>query len=129
MLKGIISAVSAAGLLAAASPALAQSNEITVGVTISATGPAAALGIPIKNTIELLPAEIGGVKVKVIQLDDAGDPTTATTNARRLITESKIDVLIGSSTTPPTPWSAACSPVVIDAGRALLFWRPTVLNT
>jgi branched-chain amino acid transport system substrate-binding protein len=102
MLKGMISAVSAAVLLAAASPALAQSNEITVGVTISATGPAAALGIPIKNTIELLPTEIGGMKVKVIQLDDAGDPTTATTNARRLITESKIDVLIGSSTTPPT---------------------------
>ncbi len=102
MLKGMISAASAAVLLAAASPALAQSNEITVGVTISATGPAAALGIPIKNTIELLPTEIGGMKVKVIQLDDAGDSTTATTNARRLITESKIDVLIGSSTTPPT---------------------------
>jgi branched-chain amino acid transport system substrate-binding protein len=98
----MISAASAAVLLAAASPALAQSNEITVGVTISATGPAAALGIPIKNTIELLPTEIGGMKVKVIQLDDAGDSTTATTNARRLITESKIDVLIGSSTTPPT---------------------------
>jgi branched-chain amino acid transport system substrate-binding protein len=102
MLKGIISAASAAVLLAATTPALAQSNEITVGVTISATGPAAALGIPIKNTIELLPAELGGTKVKVIQLDDAGDPTTATTNARRLITESKVDVLIGSSTTPPT---------------------------
>jgi branched-chain amino acid transport system substrate-binding protein len=102
MLKGMISAATAAILLAAASPALAQSSEITVGVTISATGPAAALGIPIKNTIELLPTEIGGTKVKVIQLDDAGDPTTATTNARRLITESKIDVLIGSSTTPPT---------------------------
>ena len=102
MLKGMISAASAAVLLAAASPALAQSSEIMVGVTISATGPAAALGIPIKNTIELLPTEIGGVKVKVIQLDDAGDPTTATTNARRLITESKVDVLVGSSTTPPT---------------------------
>ena len=102
MLKAIVSAASVAVLLATAAPALAQTNEIAVGVTISATGPAAALGIPIKNTIELLPTEIGGVKVKVIQLDDAGDSTTATTNARRLITESKVDVLIGSSTTPPT---------------------------
>jgi branched-chain amino acid transport system substrate-binding protein len=59
MRKGLISAASAAVLLAAASPALAQTNEIVVGVTISATGPAAALGIPIKNTIELLPTEIG----------------------------------------------------------------------
>ena len=100
MRQGLFSAAAAAVLLATAAPALAQ--EITVGVTISATGPAAALGIPIKNTIELLPTEIGGVKVKVIQLDDAGDPTAATTNARRLITESKVDVLIGSSTTPPT---------------------------
>ncbi len=100
MRQGLIFAASAAVLLAAGSPALAQ--ELTVGVTISATGPAAALGIPIKNTIELLPTEIGGVKVKIIQLDDAGDSTTATTNARRLITKSKVDVLIGSSTTPPT---------------------------
>ena len=84
MLK-TMSAVSAAVLLATAAPALAQ--EINVGVTISATGPAAALGIPIKNTIELLPKEIGGVKVNVIQLDDAGDATAATTNARRLVTE------------------------------------------
>ena len=90
----------AAVLLTAASPAVAQ--DITVGVTISATGPAAALGIPIKNTIELLPKEIGGTNVKIIQLDDAGDSTAATTNARRLITESRVDVLIGSSTTPPT---------------------------
>jgi branched-chain amino acid transport system substrate-binding protein len=102
MLKGTILAASAAALLAAAAPAFAQSNEITVGVTISATGPAAALGIPIKNVIELLPGEIAGVKLKIVQLDDAGDSTTATNNARRLITESKIDVLIGSSTTPPT---------------------------
>lgn len=102
MRQGLISAAAAAVLLATAAPALAQTNEITVGVTLSATGPAAALGIPIKNTIELLPTEIGGVKVKVIQLDDAGDPTAATTNARRLITESKVDILVGSSTTPPT---------------------------
>ncbi|MDQ8728603.1 ABC transporter substrate-binding protein [Bradyrhizobium sp. LHD-71] len=104
---------SATAVLAAATPAKAQSNELTVGVTISATGPAAALGIPIKNTIDFLPAEIGGAKVKVIQLDDAGDPTTATTNARRLITESKVDVLIGSSTTPPT---IAVSTVANEAG-------------
>ena len=100
MREGLVLAASAAILLAAGTPASAQ--EMVVGVTISATGPAAALGIPIKNTIELLPTEIGGVKVKVIQLDDAGDSTAATTNARRLITESKVDVLIGSSTTPPT---------------------------
>jgi branched-chain amino acid transport system substrate-binding protein len=76
--------------------------EIKVGVTIAATGPAAALGVPAKNTFALWPAEIGGEKVTLIVLDDAGDPNQATTNARRLITEDKVDAIIGSSTTPPT---------------------------
>jgi branched-chain amino acid transport system substrate-binding protein len=88
------------GLTALTAPAVAQ--ELVVGITISTTGPAAALGIPERNVVEFAPAEIGGVKIKTVLLDDAGDPTTATTNARRLLTESKADILIGSSTTPPT---------------------------
>ena len=74
--------------------------DITVGVTVSATGPAASLGIPEKNTIALMPTTIGGQKVNYIVLDDASDTTTAVTNARKLITESKVDVLLGSTTTP-----------------------------
>lgn len=80
--------------------ALAQ--DLTIGMTLAVTGPAAALGVPQKNTLALLPETIGGLKVKYIQLDDAGDPTNATTNARRLISEDKVDVILGSSTTPPT---------------------------
>ena len=34
--------------------------QVKIGVTLSATGPAASLGIPEKNTIALLPKEIGG---------------------------------------------------------------------
>lgn len=74
--------------------------DINVGVTLSATGPAASLGIPEKNTIALLPQTIGGQKVNYIVLDDASDTTTAVANARRLITENKVDVLLGSTTTP-----------------------------
>ena len=99
------------GLTALTAPALAQ--DITVGITISTTGPAAALGIPERNVVEFVPTEIGGVKIKTVVLDDAGDPTTATTNARRLLTESKADILIGSSTTPP---SIAISTVANEAG-------------
>lgn len=79
----------------------AQASEVTIGITISITGPAAALGIPIRNSVELAPTEIGGVKIRPIVLDDAGDPTAATTNARRFATQDKVDVLMGSSTTPP----------------------------
>jgi len=74
--------------------------DINVGVTLSATGPAASLGIPEKNTIELLPKTIAGQKVNYIVLDDASDTTTAVKNIRKLILENKVDVVIGSSTTP-----------------------------
>lgn len=74
--------------------------DINVGVSVSATGPAASLGIPEKNTIALLPTSIGGQKVNYFVLDDATDPTAATKNIKKLISENKVDVVIGSSTTP-----------------------------
>ena len=93
-----LGAVGAIGLMAA-TPALA---EIKIGITITTTGPAAALGIPEKNMIELWPKEIAGEKVTIIMLDDAGDPSQATTNARRFVTDDKVDIIMGSSTTPPS---------------------------
>ncbi len=90
-------AAAAAVLAATAAPALA---DINVGVTLSATGPAASLGIPEKNTISLMPAMIAGQKVNYIVLDDASDTTNAVANTRRLITENKVDVVLGSTTTP-----------------------------
>ncbi len=74
--------------------------DVNVGVTVSSTGPAASLGIPERNTIALLPKTIGGQKINYIVLDDASDTTGAVTNTRKLITEHKVDVVVGSSTTP-----------------------------
>ena len=74
--------------------------DLNVGVTLSATGPAASLGIPEKNTIDLLPKTIAGQTVNYIVLDDASDTTTAVKNARKLISENRVDVIIGSTTTP-----------------------------
>jgi branched-chain amino acid transport system substrate-binding protein len=74
--------------------------EINVGVTLSATGPAASLGIPEKNTFELLPKTIAGEKINWIVLDDASDTTRAVTNTRKLIAEDKVDVIVGSTITP-----------------------------
>ena len=89
LLATLLSAI-AAGALA----------DINVGVTLSATGPAASLGIPEKNTIDLLPKTIAGQKVNYLVLDDASDTTTAVRNAKKLISESKVDLIIGSTTTP-----------------------------
>ena len=74
--------------------------DINVGVVVSATGPAASLGIPEKNTFALMPTSIGGEKVNYIILDDATDTTTAVKNTRKHLTENKVDVIVGSSITP-----------------------------
>ena len=87
-------------LLTALALASVAHADINVGVTVSATGPAASLGIPEKNTIALMPATIAGQKINYIVLDDASDTTAAVTNARKLINEYKVDVLLGSTTTP-----------------------------
>jgi branched-chain amino acid transport system substrate-binding protein len=113
MKKLRLSAAIVAALALPASAATAQTNEITIGISICTTGPAAALGIPERNALEFVPKEIGGVPLKVIVLDDGGDPTNATTNARRFVTESKADIIMGSSTTPPT---IAVSNVANEAG-------------
>src|SRR6266699_4676932 len=114
MKKALLSA--AALLLTVAlpgAPALAETSEITIGITLTTTGPAAALGIPERNALDFVAKEIGGVPLKVIVLDDGGDPTNATTNARRFVTESKADIIMGSSTTPST---VAVSTVANEAG-------------
>ncbi|HTZ00049.1 MAG TPA: ABC transporter substrate-binding protein [Rhodocyclaceae bacterium] len=74
--------------------------DINVGVTLSATGPAASLGIPEKNTFALVPTTIAGQKVNYIILDDASDTTSAVKNARKLVSEHNVDVIVGSTTSP-----------------------------
>src|SRR5436305_1096617 len=113
MKKLLLSAAALVALALPGSPAFAQSNEIVIGITVTTTGPAAALGIPERNSLEFVAKEIAGVPLKVIVLDDGGDPTTATTNARRFVTESKADVIMGSALTPPT---IAVSNVANEAG-------------
>lgn len=90
----VVAAVTAVGL------ASATAQDIKVGVTLSATGPAASLGIPERNTFQLAPETIGGRKVQWIVLDDASDTTAAVKNTRKLIGEDKVDVVIGSTVTP-----------------------------
>ena len=103
-----------AALLAASGAALA---DITVGVTVSATGPAASLGIPEKNTVALMPTTIAGQKVNYIVLDDASDTTTSVANTRKFITENKVDIVIGSTVTPN---SLAMIDAVSESGTPMI---------
>lgn len=76
--------------------------DIKVGVVVSASGPGSALGGPQMRAIAALPKEVGGEKIVYIALDDESDPTKGTQNARRLVIQDGVDILIGSSLTPVT---------------------------
>ncbi len=97
MKRFLQSALAAATALLACSAALA---EITIGASLSLTGPGSGLGIPMSNGLKMWPATVGGEKVRLIILDDATDPTKGVQNARRLINEEKVDIIIGSGVTP-----------------------------
>src|SRR5215813_11236461 len=118
----VVKFVSAVGVLALIGAGAAHA-DINVGVTLSATGPAASLGIPEQKTFELLPTTIAGQKVNWIVLDDASDTTKAVTNTKKLITEDKVDVVVGSTTTPNSlamvdVASAAETPMISMAASA-----------
>jgi branched-chain amino acid transport system substrate-binding protein len=119
------SLIATAAALAVSGAALA---DITIGVILPLTGPASGLGIPINNQIKLWPTSIAGEKVKVIVLDDATDPTTGIKDAKRFVTEDKVDVIVGSVATPvaiPVAGVAAeaetvqlmLSPAALPAGK------------
>lgn len=96
-IKKLMAFVSAAAFVAAAGSAQA---DIKIGVVLALTGPNASLGVPYRKGVELLPKEIGGEKVQLIFLDDGSDPSAAVRNAQKLITDDKVDILIGGSNTP-----------------------------
>jgi branched-chain amino acid transport system substrate-binding protein len=74
--------------------------DVTIGVTLGATGPGASLGIHYKNAFQLMPKTLGGQPVRYIVLEDGSDATNAGKNARKLITEDNVDVVMGSNGVP-----------------------------
>ena len=89
-------------LLSIAFAGAAVAQEVTIGLTMGATGPGASLGIHYKNAFQLMPKTIGGQPVKFIILEDKTDATEAAKNARKLITEDKVDAFMGSVAVPST---------------------------
>ncbi|MCH8619932.1 ABC transporter substrate-binding protein [Undibacterium sp. TS12] len=79
---------------------VAASAQIRVGINLSTTGPAAAIGSSSKNTVLLWPKELAGKRIEYIILDDGTDPGNAVKNVRKLIAEEKVDIIIGPNTTP-----------------------------
>jgi len=114
-------------LIAAAVTALASSAalaDINIGVSLSLTGPGSGLGIPMQNQFKLFPQTIGGEKVNLIILDDATDPGKGAANARRFVTEDKVDMIIGSCIMAV---AAAMSDIASEAGTVQLAGSPVGL--
>ena len=110
--------------LAAAAAALLATTafaDVNIGVTLSLTGPASGLGIPVGNQFKLFPKEIAGEKINLIVLDDASDPGKGVANARRFVTEDKVDILFGGSITVV---SAAIAPVAMESKTPQLSIAP-----
>lgn len=97
----VVRSALAVGLLSAG--AMAQAADLTIGVILPLSGPIAAQGISttkgIKAGIEYQDT-VKGHKIKMIQLDDASNPSLSTRNAHKLISQDNVDVLIGTGGVP-----------------------------
>ena len=120
-----LAAVAVSALLVSA-PAQA---EIKLGFVTALSGPAAALGIPYANGMKAAQkykSKIGSETVTVIQLDDGSDPAATTRNARKLIEEEKVDILIGTATAPGT---IAMTTVANELGVPMIAVSPIKIET
>jgi len=95
--------------------------EIKIGVSLSLTGPGSGLGTPMQKQLQLFPKTIGGEKITVILLDDASDPGKGSANARRFVTEDKVDIIFGSCLTPV---AAAMTDIASEAGTVQIAGSP-----
>jgi branched-chain amino acid transport system substrate-binding protein len=104
--------------------ASAAQADVTIGISLPLTGPASGLGIPMKNEIALWPQTIAGEKLNLIVLDDATDPTNGVKNAKRFVTEDKVDIIMGSAATPV---AIAMADVAAESGTVQLSFSPAQL--
>jgi branched-chain amino acid transport system substrate-binding protein len=86
-------------------PSSAQPAAINIGVVVPLSGANAQFGVNSRNGIELVADEInaaggikalGGAKINLVVSDSTSNPTTASTIARRLITENEVTAILGA---------------------------------
>jgi branched-chain amino acid transport system substrate-binding protein len=92
------------GMVLALASIAPAANEFKIGAIFASTGPASMLGLPEKNTADMLVEKInaaGGVNgkpVKLVFYDTEGDATKTVTATKKLIKKDKVDVIIGPTT-------------------------------
>ncbi len=101
-MKHLATAILSSSFLAAL-PAPSFAADYTVGFISSLNGPVASLGIPYRDGIDAAyhyQAQINGRNIKLIKLDDNSDTSAAALDARKLINQEKVDVLIATAGSP-----------------------------
>jgi branched-chain amino acid transport system substrate-binding protein len=108
----------AAFALAATSPALAQRDAYVIGVSAAMTGPASATYAPVIEAMKAYldhvnsQGGINGRPVRVIVQDDGAEPSKAAANAKKLLSQDKVLMLMNTSL------SSTYAPMVAEAQRA-----------
>jgi len=106
-----------AALLSVSSVAAAQ-DAYVIGVSAAMTGPAAATYAPVVESMKAYLDHVnakGGIRgkpVRLVVLDDSAQPSRAAANAKRLLTDDKVVLLMNSSL------SSTYAPMVAEAKRA-----------
>lgn len=120
VLKGLMATASVAAIAMGMAMQPAQAADtIKIGSFLAVTGGASFLGVPEKSTLEMYVEKInaeGGVlgrQLELIVYDSGGNPKKAVPFAKRLVSEDKVDIILGGSTTGAT---MAVIPVVEAAG-------------
>ena len=119
LLATTLVALPAAALLAA---------DLKVGLSVSLSGPNSSLGVPYAKGMQAALAyrpEVNGRKIQLIVLDDGSDPTATGRNARKLVDEDKVDVLMGTSGVPA---AIAMAQVARDAKVPMIGLTPIQLD-
>jgi len=119
MVKRFPAAISAALLAIGAMITAADAQDAyVIGVTGALTGPPASTNAPpiegLRLYVERLNAAggVNGKKITLIVLDDQAEPSKAAANAKRLLTQDNVSLLILSSL------SSTYAPVVAESKRA-----------
>lgn len=107
----------------------ARAADLKVGLSVSLSGPNSSLGVLYEKGMQAALAykpEVNGRKIRLIVLDDGSDPTVAGRNARKLVNEDKVDVLMGTSGVPS---AIAMSQVARDAHVPMIGLTPIHVDT
>jgi branched-chain amino acid transport system substrate-binding protein len=92
------------GMVLALASIAPAADEFKIGAIFASTGPASMLGLPEKNTAEMLVDELnaaGGINGKAVKLvfyDTEADATKTVTATKKLIKKDKVDIIIGPTT-------------------------------